>query len=144
MKNSDSTLMPAAQMLLFVEVFPNGPADHLALYGQRVHVPHAWPGLRKCSPPAHAARDTRGPRHAYLTDAAVGIDRAPSGLLQAVTVLHRDFLALHTAGGLHVQLDPRRDATAPIADRHQPHEGLLCASSTVAEATSICLTSRCS
>ena len=111
-----------AQPFLFVQMFTDGPADHLTLDREAVHVAPSLVDFQKLLTAGHAQLEVLvALLDANLADAAIGINSAAGRLRQIVAVLHGDLLAPHAVGRLDVQLDPRADAALLLlAHGHQP------------------------
>ena len=115
---------PRTKPLLLVEMLPDRPANHLALYRKGFHVA---PGVSRPEivlTARHAQFDELVPLlHADLAHAAVAIERAPSDPFEIIPVLNVDFAALDPAGRLDIELDLGTDHASPVARRHQADIG---------------------
>ena len=114
------------QAFFLVQVLPDGPADHLALYGGGVHVPVV---LSRSQKPL-LARDLEFDElfpwlDADVTDAEVPVDGAAGSLFKVVAVHDVLFLASDPAGGLHVEFDPGGDRPAIVVRVEQSNVWLV-------------------
>ena len=105
-----------AQALLLVEMLPDGPADHLALDGEGVHVAPGFSQPEVALPAGYAELDELVPFFgADFADAAITVDAAARRLFEILAVLDDLRSTPDLARRLDVELDPGADRPPPIA-----------------------------
>ena len=101
-------------------MLPNGPANHLPLDGEGVHVAPGFSQPEVSLPARHAELDELVvPFDPDLANAAITVGSPSGGLFEIVAVLDIDLPASDSSGCLDVEFDPGADDPAPVARRNQ-------------------------